>query len=91
VEQVVHSWAAMADIHSLVGVAVANTALMEAVALAGLVVEAGRTIARTGSAVLGVVLVEHLAVGGNRSVHSPEVAGWERGKIGGCPQVSRID
>jgi hypothetical protein len=90
VAQAVRIRVELADIHNLVGEAVANMDLMEeAVALVGLVVEVAKIVARTGSAVLGAVLVEHLAEVGNRFVRSLEVAGWEHGKIGDCPRGSR--
>jgi hypothetical protein len=64
----------MVDNHNLVEAAVASMDPMEAVDLVGFVVEAGRTIVRTGSAALVVVPAEVLAVVGNRLVRSLEVA-----------------
>jgi len=84
---VVRSQGVAAGIHSLAGVAVASKGQMEAVVLVGLAVAEVRRAARMGFAALG----ERLAVVGSRLFHSLVVAGWERGKSGGCRLVSRID
>ena len=79
--------AVVADIRSPAEAAVASMGLTEAAVLVGLAVVEVMKAARMGFAVLG----ERLAVVGSRLFHSLVVAGWERGKSGGCRLVSRID
>lgn len=89
--QVVRIQAVLVGIHSLAGVAVVSKGQMEAAVLVELAVEEAMRVARMGFAVPVVGLGERLAVVGSRLFHSLVVAGWERGKSGGCRLVSRID
>jgi len=88
---VVRIQAVVADIRSPAEAAVASMGLTEAAVLVGLAVVEVMKAARMGFAVLVVGLGERLAEGGSRLLHSLAVAGWERGKSGGCRLVSRID